>query len=108
MPTGMQNVAESAVDFIEDGIILQTMGPDGLKFTPFLLTLFTFIFICNIWEIIPVVQMPVNARIALPVFMAHARLGHLQRRRHQEAGPDQLLQVHRLPAGRAEGRSTSS
>ena len=44
--------------------------PDGLKFTPFLLTLFTFILTCNIWGLIPGVQMPVNARIALPMFMA--------------------------------------
>ena len=70
VPTGMQNVAESAVGFIEDGIVLETMGPDGLKFTPFLLTLFTFILTCNIWGLIPGVQMPVNARIALPAFLA--------------------------------------
>ena len=70
VPTGTQNVAESAVGFIEDGIVMETMGPDGLKFVPFLLTLFTFILVCNIWGIIPGVQMPVNARIALPAFMA--------------------------------------
>ena len=29
VPTGVQNVAESAVDFVEDGIVLQTIGPDG-------------------------------------------------------------------------------
>jgi F-type H+-transporting ATPase subunit a len=70
VPTGAQNVAESAVDFVQDGIIMETIGSDGLKFTPFLLTLFTFIFVCNIWEIVPGVQMPVNARIALPAFLA--------------------------------------
>lgn len=70
VPTGVQNVAESAVDFVEEGIVLQTIGPDGLKFTPFLFTLFTFILTCNIWGLIPLAQMPVNARIALPVFMA--------------------------------------
>jgi F-type H+-transporting ATPase subunit a len=70
VPTGMQNLAESALDFVEDGIVLQTIGPDGLKYTPFLLTLFTFVLTCNIWGLIPGVQMPVNARIALPVFMA--------------------------------------
>ncbi len=70
VPTGVQNVAESAVDFVEEGIVLQTIGPDGLRFTPFLITLFTFILTCNIWGLIPVAQMPVNARIALPVFMA--------------------------------------
>ena len=70
VPSGVQNVAESAVDFVQEGIILQTMGSDGLRWTPFMLTLFTFIFVGNLWEIIPGVQMPVNARIALPVFMA--------------------------------------
>jgi F-type H+-transporting ATPase subunit a len=70
VPTGVQNVAESAVDFIRNGIIMQTMGEEGLYWTPFLLTMFSFIFVCNIWEIIPGVQMPVNARIALPMFMA--------------------------------------
>jgi F-type H+-transporting ATPase subunit a len=70
VPTGVRNVAESVVTFIREGIILQTMGPEGLYWTPFLLTLFSFIFVCNIWEVIPVAQMPVNARIALPAFMA--------------------------------------
>lgn len=70
VPAGVQNVAESAVDFIRNGVILQTMGPDGLPWAPFLLTLFTFIFMGNIWEIIPGAQMPVNARIAFPALMA--------------------------------------
>ena len=70
VPKGVQNVAESAVDFVQDQVVLQTMGPDGLPWTPFLLTLFTFILTCNIWGLIPGVQMPVNARIALPAFMA--------------------------------------
>jgi F-type H+-transporting ATPase subunit a len=71
VPTGIQNVGESLVDFIDNGIILQTIGPDGLKpfYRAFLGTLFVFIFVCNLWEIIPVAQMPVNARIALPVFL---------------------------------------
>jgi F-type H+-transporting ATPase subunit a len=70
VPTGVQNVAESTVEFVQDQIVLQTMGPAGLGYTPFLITLFTFVFTCNIWGLIPGVQMPVNARIALPVFMA--------------------------------------
>ncbi|MDQ1374189.1 MAG: F-type H+-transporting ATPase subunit a [Actinomycetota bacterium] len=70
VPTGVQNVAESAVDFIREGIILQTMGPEGLPWTPFLLTIFSFVLVCNIWGIVPLAQMPVNARIALPAFMA--------------------------------------
>jgi len=70
IPVGVQNVAESTVDFVRNGIIMQTMGEDGLFYTPLLLMMFSFIFVCNIWEIIPVAQLPVNARIALPLFMA--------------------------------------
>jgi F-type H+-transporting ATPase subunit a len=69
VPSGLQNVGESLFDFIQDGIILQTIGPDGLKYTAFLGTFFVFIFTCNLWEIIPAAQMPVNARMALPIFM---------------------------------------
>ena len=70
VPTGIQGIAESTVDFIRNGVILQTMGPDGLPWTSFLVSLFMFIFVGNIWEIIPVAQMPVNARIAFPALMA--------------------------------------
>ncbi len=69
VPKGSQNLAESVVEFVDDGIILQTMGKDGLAWSPFMLTLFSFIFVCNIWEIVPGAQMPVNARIALPLLM---------------------------------------
>src|SRR3954447_11004059 len=69
VPSGARNFAESIVDFIRNDIILQTMGSEGLNWTPFLLTLFTFIFVCNIFEVIPVIQMPVTARMALPFFM---------------------------------------
>jgi len=69
VPSGVQNLAEAVVDFIRNDIILQTVGSEGLYWTPFLLTLFAFIFVGNIFEVIPVIQMPVNARMALPFFM---------------------------------------
>ncbi len=70
VPTGMQNVAEVAVEFVEDGIVMDTIGPKGLKYTPLLISFFFFVFFCNIFEIIPVFQMPATARIALPLFLA--------------------------------------
>ncbi|MGI8792997.1 MAG: F0F1 ATP synthase subunit A [Acidimicrobiales bacterium] len=70
VPTGMQTVAESIIEFVREGIVLQTMGPDGLPWMPFLVSLFSFIFVGNLFEVIPVVQMPVNARMAFPAFMA--------------------------------------
>jgi len=70
VPTGAQNLAETAVEFIEDGIVMETMGPEGLKYTPYLLSLFLFIFFTNIFEVVPGFQMPASARIALPLFLA--------------------------------------
>ncbi|NND75500.1 MAG: F0F1 ATP synthase subunit A [Ilumatobacter sp.] len=69
-PTGARNLAETTVEFIEDGIVMQTLGKSGLGWTPFLLSLFIFIFLCNIPEVIPVFQMPATARIAIPLSLA--------------------------------------
>jgi len=70
VPTGIQTIAESGIEFVRDSIIMQTMGPEGLAWTPFMLMLFSFIFVLNVFEIIPFLQMPVTARMALPMFMA--------------------------------------
>jgi F-type H+-transporting ATPase subunit a len=70
VPTGVQSVAESAIGFVRDGIIMETAGPAGLPFLPFLLTLFSFIFCLNIIGLVPIIQMPANARMALPMIMA--------------------------------------
>jgi len=70
VPTGMQNLAEQSVEFIEDGIVMQTIGPDGLKWAPYLTSTFFFILFCNIFEIVPGIQMPATARIALPLLLA--------------------------------------
>jgi F-type H+-transporting ATPase subunit a len=73
VPTGMQNLAESGVDFIREGIIMQTIGPDGLRkrwIMPLLTSMFFFIFFCNITGIVPFIQMPANARMAVPLFLA--------------------------------------
>jgi F-type H+-transporting ATPase subunit a len=69
-PTGVRNLAETGVEFIEDQIVMQTMGKDGLGWTPFLLTLFIFIYLCNLPGIIPLFQMPATARMAIPLFLA--------------------------------------
>jgi F-type H+-transporting ATPase subunit a len=69
-PRGIRNIAESTVEFIENGVVMQTMGRDGLGWTPFLLSLFMFIYLCNVPGIIPFLQMPATARMALPAALA--------------------------------------
>ena len=53
-PTGIQNVLEMAIDFI-DGLVKDTIGEPGLQFAPLVVTLFLFIFVSN-W--IGLVQLP--------------------------------------------------
>ena len=53
-----------------ESVILQTIGPDGMRFATFLTTMFFFIFFTNIFEIIPGMQFPANARTAVPIILA--------------------------------------
>ena len=69
-PTGARNLAEVTIEFIEESVVMQTLGKSGLKWTPFLLSLFMFIFLCNIPGVIPIIQMPATARIAIPLALS--------------------------------------
>jgi F-type H+-transporting ATPase subunit a len=69
-PKGVRNLAETTVEFIENGVVMQTMGKEGLGWTPFLLSMFIFVYLCNLPGIIPIFQMPATARIAIPLFLA--------------------------------------
>jgi F-type H+-transporting ATPase subunit a len=70
VPSGAQNLAEMSIEFVEDQIVLPTIGTRGLRYTPLLISMFFFVFFANIFEIVPVMQMPATARIALPMFLA--------------------------------------
>jgi F-type H+-transporting ATPase subunit a len=69
-PKGVRNFAESVVEFIQNGVVMQTMGRDGMGWTPFLLSLFCFIYLLNVPGIIPLFQMPATARMAAPMVLA--------------------------------------
>ncbi len=52
IPGKLQSLAEVMVDFIR-GIILDTMGEKGMRFFPFIATLFVFILFSNLLGLIP-------------------------------------------------------
>jgi F-type H+-transporting ATPase subunit a len=70
VPRGLQNAMESIVEFIRNGIALEVMGPSGLPWVPFLTTLFLFIFVNNIFGILPFINFPTTSRMAIPAFLA--------------------------------------
>jgi F-type H+-transporting ATPase subunit a len=99
VPTGAQNLAEMSVEFVEEQIVLPTIGTRGLKYTPFLISLFFFIFFCNIFEIIPLIQMPATARIALPMFLALLAYVVYHGSGFKEHGPIGYLKHALVPPG---------
>ncbi len=79
VPTKLQSLAELFVDFIR-GMILDTMGKDGMRFFPFLATLFLFILFCNLLGLIPGLytvtsQIVVTAAFALLVYSMSVVVG---------------------------------
>ena len=70
VPGKGQFMGESVYGFVRNGIALDTMGREGLRFVPYLATLFAFIVTLNISGIIPFVQFPATSRIAIPLFLA--------------------------------------
>lgn len=70
VPSGVQNVVEAVVDFVRNDIIMQTMGPDGLIWLPFLTSIFCFVFFANMFEVVPGIQFPAPSRMAIPMSMA--------------------------------------
>ncbi len=70
VPRGLQNVAEYGIDFVRRQIILEVIGEQGLRFLPYLVTLFFFIFFANVLEITPLINFPVTSRMGLPGFLA--------------------------------------
>ena len=70
VPKGAQNIAESGYLFVRDQIATDVIGPEGVKYAPYLATVFFFIFFNNILEIMPGVNFPTPSRMAIPIFLA--------------------------------------
>lgn len=70
VPGKMQWIAESIYGFNRDGIAKEMIGHEGLRFGPYLTTLFCFIALTNIFAIVPGLQISPNSHIAFPVVLA--------------------------------------
>jgi F-type H+-transporting ATPase subunit a len=81
VPRGAQNLGELGITFVRDQILRPMMGRRGDNFLPFLVSLFFFIWIMNLMEIIPVAQFPAMSFFAFPfvlmvmVYVTYTYLG---------------------------------
>ena len=79
VPTKLQSLAELLIDFIR-GIILDTMGKDGMRYFPLISSLFLFILFCNMLGLIPgsytvTSQLIVTAVFAVSVYILSILIG---------------------------------
>jgi F-type H+-transporting ATPase subunit a len=70
VPGKLQFVGESLYGFVRNGVAIEILGKAGRKWAGFLATLFVFVLVMNLWELIPVAQLPVTSHFAVPVFLA--------------------------------------
>jgi F-type H+-transporting ATPase subunit a len=70
VPRGIQNIAESGYMFVRNQIAVDVIGPEGVKYAPYLAALFFFIFFNNLLEIVPGINFPTTSRMAIPAALA--------------------------------------
>lgn len=70
VPSRLQFAGESAYTFVRNGLGRDIIGPEFIRFVPFLFTLFTFILVNNIFGIVPFLQFPSMSRFGFPLVLA--------------------------------------
>ena len=69
-PSRFQLGVETLVAFVRDEIAIGIIGPVGIKYFPYLMSLFIFILIGNAFEVTPFINFPITSRMAIPMFLA--------------------------------------
>lgn len=64
VPSRAQFVGEYAYMFVRNSIGRDSIGHDFKKFTPFLLALFSFVLLNNLWGVFPATLMPTAAHVS--------------------------------------------
>ncbi len=70
VPTKFETAIEGLVTFVRKDVAVDIIGPEGVRYAPYLLALFIFILVGNLFGITPLINYPITSRMALPVFMS--------------------------------------
>jgi F-type H+-transporting ATPase subunit a len=71
VPSKMQFAGEAVYGFVRNGIARDSIGAkEGMRYVPYLVTIFSFIAVLNIAGIVPLVQFPATARISFALVLA--------------------------------------
>ena len=70
VPSKFGLIAGDIVDFVKNDIAKGVIGPEGITYLPYLLTLFLFILVGNLFEVTPFINFPITSRMAIPLFFS--------------------------------------
>lgn len=70
VPSKLQFAGEGVYGFIRNGMAKDVIGPEFMRFVPFLFTLFTFVLVNNWFAIVPMLQFPTFSRVGFAYALA--------------------------------------
>jgi F-type H+-transporting ATPase subunit a len=70
VPSKFGAAIESLVTFVKEEIAQGIIGPEGTKYTPYLLSVFMIVLVGNLFEVTPFINFPITASMALPAIIA--------------------------------------
>lgn len=70
VPSKFQAAIDSVVGVVRDDVAIGIIGPEGIKYFPYLLSIFMFILVGNLFEVTPFINFPITSRMAIPGFLA--------------------------------------
>jgi F-type H+-transporting ATPase subunit a len=70
VPSKFGLAMESVVTFVRDDVAKGTIGPEGARYAPYLLSIFLLIIVANLFELTPFINFPLTSRMAIPAMLA--------------------------------------
>jgi F-type H+-transporting ATPase subunit a len=70
VPSKFQAITEAVISFVKDGIATDIIGPYGVRYAPWLLSVFLFVLVGSLFEVTPFINFPVTSRMALPAMLS--------------------------------------
>ncbi|MGH8872522.1 MAG: F0F1 ATP synthase subunit A [Acidimicrobiia bacterium] len=70
VPTKFGATIEGLIGFVRDDIARDIIGPDSRKYLPYLLSIFFFILVGNLFEVTPLINFPITSRMAIPLSLS--------------------------------------
>lgn len=70
VPSKFGATVEGMVGFVRDDVARDVIGEESRKYLPYLLSIFLFILVGNLFEVTPLINFPITSRMAIPAFLA--------------------------------------